>query len=36
VLVVKASRDIKQHEPILIHYNPRTGIEAWKDVFKCR
>jgi hypothetical protein len=36
VLVVKASTDIKQHEPILVHYNPRAGIEAWKDVFKCR
>jgi hypothetical protein len=35
VLVVRACRDIKQHEAILVHYNPGAGIETWKDVFKC-
>jgi hypothetical protein len=35
VLAVRACRDIKQHEAILVHYNPGAGIETWKDVFKC-
>ena len=33
--MVRACRDIKQHEAILVHYNPGAGIETWKDVFKC-
>jgi hypothetical protein len=35
VLVVRECRDIKQHEAILVHYNPGAGIETWKNVFKC-
>ncbi len=35
VLAVRACRDIKQHEAILVHYNPGAGIETWKDVFEC-
>jgi hypothetical protein len=35
VLAVRACRDIKQHEAILVHYNPGGGIETWKNVFQC-
>ena len=34
-LAIRATRAIKRHEAILIHYNPEEGIASWKHVFKC-
>ena len=35
MLVVRASKPIQRHETILVHYNPRSGIQSWGKVFKC-
>ncbi len=35
MLVVRASKPIQQHETILVHYNPSSGIQSWGKVFKC-
>jgi hypothetical protein len=34
-LVVRASKPIKRQETVLVHYNPRGGIQSWETVFKC-
>ena len=34
-LVVRASKPIKRHETVLVHYNPNSGIQSWGKVFKC-
>jgi hypothetical protein len=35
MLVVRASKPIKRQETVLVHYNPRGGIQSWETVFKC-
>jgi hypothetical protein len=35
MLVVRASKPIQLHETVLVHYNPRSGIQSWGKVFKC-
>ncbi len=35
ILVVRASKPIKCQETVLVHYNPRGGIQSWESVFKC-
>jgi hypothetical protein len=35
ILVVRASKPIKRQETVLVHYNPRGGIQSWETVFKC-
>ena len=35
VTVVRATRHIKAHEQVLVHYNPEAGVGSWAEKFKC-
>jgi hypothetical protein len=36
VLAVRTTKQVAKGETLLIHYNPRQGIQSWAGVFKCR